>query len=75
MTPTTGTILIAKDPCEMRNGNGPELIVGKEYKVHSLFHRSNKIAIKSELYEFHGFSLDEKDEYYWGNFFTIKTKQ
>lgn len=69
--PEIGTILIATDVCEMSVGNNA-LIIGDEYKVHSLNNLFDEIAIKSELYEDHIFSTREKDNCYWGNFFRIK---
>ena len=68
MTPTTGTILIAKDPCEMSDGSGEALIVGKEYPIKAAV--VTGIIIKSEIDECHLFSI--KDMYI---FFTIKTEQ
>ena len=65
---TTKTKLIANDPCEMLNGSGPALIVGKEYPVKDILNCC--IVIESEIDECHLFRFDEL-EY----FFTIKTEQ
>lgn len=64
---TTKTILTAIDPCDMSNGEGPALIVGKEYQVQDL--AGGHIVIKSEIDERHLFRLHD-----WQNFFIIKEK-
>lgn len=66
-----GTILIAKNECEMkRNATGKALIIGKEYYVHYV--NENELAIESEGYENHYFDLNENEQHYWGNYFECK---
>lgn len=59
---TTKTILTAIDPCDMSNGEGPALIVGKEYKVKTVTHE--RIYIASEIDTWHSFLINELDEFF-----------
>lgn len=57
-----GDILIAIDPCVMRESETFALIVEKEYIVQRVM--GNGFAIKSELFEDHYFYVNEYSEYF-----------
>jgi hypothetical protein len=66
-----GTILIAKNECEMkRNATGKALIIGKEYVVHYV--NDTDLVIESEFDKNHLFDLKETEPQYWGNYFELK---
>lgn len=66
-----GTVLIAKDKCEMkRNASGDALVVGEEYPVNYVDARN--LAIESKIDKSHLFSLEKGDHEYWGKYFDIK---
>lgn len=64
-----GTKLIAKTDCRMKDGSGNALIIGNEYEV--IFHSKNteEIAIKSEIFLKHFFSIHSEDDSYWKKYF------
>jgi hypothetical protein len=66
------TKLIAKNNCKMNDGSGNALIVGKEYKV--IFHSKNteEIAIESELYPHHFFSIYDDSDSSWKRYFNVE---
>lgn len=66
-----GTILIAKDKCEMkRNATGDALIIGNEYPVNYI--DGFCLAVKTNIDENHLFELDKNKHEYWGKYFNIK---
>jgi hypothetical protein len=66
-----GTVLIAKNECEMkRNAAGKALIIGKEYVVHYV--NDTYLVIESEFDKNHLFDLSETEPQYWGNYFELK---
>lgn len=52
-----GTILIAKDPCEMSHTKTPALIVGKEYPILHIEENENRFIINSEFCKDHLFTI------------------
>lgn len=66
------TKLIAKVDCKMRDGSGNALITGKEYEV--IYHSKNteEIAVESELFPKHFFSIRSEYDSYWEKYFYIK---
>lgn len=67
-----GTVLIAKDPCEMENlDNQFALIVGKEYTVKKMCLNEHQFIIKSEFDDNHVFSISD-DEWSFRKFFDVK---
>lgn len=66
-----GTKLIAKTDCKMKDGSGNALITGKEYEVVSHSKNTEEIAVKSELFTKHFFSIHSEYKSYWKNYFDI----
>jgi hypothetical protein len=64
-----GTKLIAKTDCKMKDGSGNALIVGKEYEVIFQSKNTEEIAVKSETFPHHFFSINTKDDSYWKRYF------
>ena len=64
-----GTKLIAKTDCKMNDGSGNALITGKEYEV--IYHSKNteEIAVESELFPRHFFSIHSEYDSYWKRYF------
>lgn len=52
-----GTILIAKDPCEMKHTKVNALIVGKEYPILLIEENENRFIIRSEFCKEHLFTI------------------
>jgi len=66
-----GTVLIAKDKCEMkRNASGDALVVGEEYPINYVDARN--LAVESKIDKNHLFSLESDAHEYWGKYFDIK---
>jgi len=70
--PQIDTKLIATSDCKMKDGSGNALIVGKDYSVvhHSI--NTEEIAVESELFPRHFFSINPEKSHYWGNYFDLK---
>lgn len=68
-TVSVGDVLIAINACEMDNGEGNALIIGKEYTVDGYY--NNMITIKSETNNVHWFDLLGNDS--WVNYFKKKS--
>lgn len=68
-----GSKLIAKTDCAMRDGSGSALISGKVYDV--IYHSKNteEVAIKSELFAHHFFSIKSGHHSYWKKYFDLLT--
>ena len=64
-----GTKIIAKTDCKMKDGSGNALITGKEYEV--IYHSKNteEMAVKSELFPYHFFSIHSEYDSYWKRYF------
>lgn len=64
-----GTKLKATSNCKMNDGSGNALIEGKEYVV--IFHSviSGEIAVESELFPQHFFSIHPTYNNYWKKYF------
>ncbi len=66
-----GTVLIAKDKCEMkRNASGQALVIGEEYPVNYVDARN--LAVESKIDKNHFFDLKKGTRQYWGKYFDIK---
>lgn len=64
-----GTKLTAKTDCKMQDGSGNALIIGKKYEV--VFHskHTEEIAVESELFSRHFFSIHSEHDSYWKKYF------
>ena len=62
-----GNKLVAKSVCKMRDGSGNALVIGHSYFISKIEEYS--IYLDTEIFIGHEFSLDDRDNYYWGNFF------
>ena len=63
-TPKVGDELIAIDPCEMKDGSGDALIVGKSYEILYVDDDVLTIDIDSEITKFHGYYIDMLDKFF-----------
>lgn len=66
-----GTKLKAKSKCNMRDGSGEALKKGKKYEVILHSEVRDEIAVKSELFPCHFFSIKKEDDDYWGKYFEL----
>jgi hypothetical protein len=64
-----GTKLIAKVDCKMKDGSGNALIIGKEYEVIFQSKNTEEIAIRSEIFPHHFFSINLEMDSYWKRYF------
>lgn len=64
-----GTKLIAKTDCNMKDGSGNALIVGKKYEVIFQSKNTEEIAVESEIFRHHFFSINAETDSYWKRYF------
>ncbi len=69
------TKLIAKSECDMSDGSGKALIIGKEYIVKTYSEEKQEISIESELFPSHLFSTNKNDKSNWKHFFNISNNK